>query len=338
MRKLFLFCVFILSLNAIQPHLIDASSVGSVDGMLNNWSKSYVLAPTEKKSARTAVLIISPPRIGNSLNESRWKLGKKMWEQHMNSHPNVDCYFVQSTNRKLGETGSDQVWIEGNTIYVGDWWYDRYKSDRILHKTIVAMEALLPHYTHFVRTNLNTFLNLKNVNEYMETHHQSFYSAPVWQTAWYAIGYGIVCTADVAEHMTSEYRRLEKMGEELISPAHADDCALISLATGVWPYDEIHPFRCCPSLPCGVRQLMSEDSFSATRLARYGALLLPPISLSQAMHFCKYAKDTVMLYRIREGLSLGELAQLYGHLLQKCYPTLPCIDLEEYVESLSVNL
>lgn len=309
-----------------------------------HWERNMVLKPTERKEARTAILIIAPPAMGNSFVENRWKIGKKVWEQYMNSHSNVDCYFVQSAHRNPELAELDQVTVEGNTIYVGDWWYDKCGADRILHKTIVAMEHLLPHYTHFVRTNLNTFLDLKSVNEYMETHHQSLYTTPLWQSAWYAIGYGIVYTADVGTHIVKEYRRLEAMQEELISTAHADDSALTALATGVWPYDKEHPFRCCSSLSFRVRQLMCEKSLSLSekdpsgdRLCRYGALLLPPISLEKALEQCRKAPSTMMLYRSREGLNLNELAQFYGYLLHKTYPELSCINLEEYVSSLPKN-
>ena len=84
-----------------------------------------------------------------------------MWEQHMNVVPGVDCYFIQPTYTKPGAL--EQVWLEDNTLYIGDPWYDQTEQDRILFKTIKALEHLLPYYTHFIRTNLNTFLDLNAV-------------------------------------------------------------------------------------------------------------------------------------------------------------------------------
>jgi hypothetical protein len=148
----------------------------------------------------------------------------------------------------------------------------------------------------------------------------------------YTIGYAIFFSADVAAHIVSEYHRLEN--EELISPNHADDGALTALATGLWPYDKHHPFRCCPTLRKGIRQLMCHSSLETTRLSNYGALLIPPITLETAINYCKMAPDTMMLYRTNGGLNLKEIAQFYEHLLQKHYPQLKCESLVEYMDSL----
>lgn len=328
---LFSFFLLFLTLNILEAH---PDQSGLPEYLLHDWKGNTVISATARKPARTAIIIISAPIMGNCPTETanRWKLGKKVWEHYMNSHPNVDCYFVECINPRSGQL--EEVWIEGNTIYVVDWFDKKHDWDRILHKSIVAIELLLPHYTHFIRTNLNMFMNLKNINEYMETHHQSFFSTPMWQSAWYAIGYSIIFTADVAAHMVSEYRRLDAMGVELISPAHADDGAITSLVTGVWPYDKIHPFRCCPTLPFGIRQLMSPESFAATRLSQYGALLISPITLEQALNYSEQASPSIMWYRIRDALNLKELAQFYEYAFQKNYPELPQMDLVNFIESL----
>jgi hypothetical protein len=300
---------------------------------LNGWKADQLLSPSPRKPARTAVLIIAPPVMGDCFVSNWWKIGKKTWEQYMNSHPNVDCYFLVSVNPRVDRPSTDQVWLEGNTIYIGDYWYEKHKSDRLLYKTIVAMEWLLPNYTHFIRTNLNAFINLNAVHEFMKTHHQSFYSTPLWQKSWYAIGYSIMYTADVAAHIVKEYRRLEALEEELISPFHADDEAMAALATGVWPYNKQHPFRCCPTLPRGVRQLMCFNSLSNERLNAYAVLLTPPITLEAALKYCKKASKTTMLYRIKGGLSLSEVGRLYDFLLHKHYPNLMVESLVDYAQS-----
>lgn len=283
-----------------------------------NWKDNIILEPTTRKPARTAILIIAPPQIGNNTTESRWRLGKQVWESYMNSQPNVDCYFVQCTYPK--KNSLEQVWIEGNTIYVGDTWYENYQRDRILYKTIKALEFLEGKYSHFIRTNLNTFINLKAVNEYMETHHQSMYTAPLWQNEWYTIGYGIIFTADVARHIVDEYILLEQGNIEFIDCNHADDCALTALATGVWPFNKPHPFVCFSKLPCGVRQLMCKESLDTTRLSQYGVLLFPIKSLEEAIGYIDRASKDVILYRMRDGLSLQELTIFYEYLLHKIYP------------------
>ncbi|MFI0434859.1 MAG: hypothetical protein ACH350_03890 [Parachlamydiaceae bacterium] len=304
---------------------------------LKDWDadQSTILQPTKEKPSRTAVLIIAPPNLVGNGNVLRWKLGKKVWEQYMNAVPDVDCYFIQYTKR-TDASRQEEVRLEGNTIYIADEWFDHYGSDRILHKTIAAIEFLLPDYTHFIRTNLNTFLNLHYVRQYTRTHHQSMYTGPLWQGEWYVIGYGILFTEDVAMHMVSEYRRLE--GMEIVSHHRADDCILTSLATGIYPFEPSeHWFCCSPTLPLGSRQLMCQQSFSTHRLSQYGALLLPPISLDEAKKYCESARHSVMLYRIREGLTLVELAELYDFLCRSIYQDLSIIDLKEYALSLTNN-
>jgi len=277
-----------------------------------------LLQPTERKPARTAVLIMSPPvwLQPDRLNkrESRWQLGKKVWEQYMNVHPNVDCYFLQDA--KLRQGASEQTWIEGNTIYVGNNSDEGHEVK--LSKTILALEKLLPNYTHFFRTNINAFLNLIALNEYAETHHQSMYTGPLWHKEWYLYGYGILFSADVAAHIVSEYRRLEH--DYLLSPdlPFAEDAILASLATGVFPhYDDIGQvkgdpeFICCPTLPRCVRQLMCESSFSATRLSMYGVELYPIPPFEQAIDYCRRSINSAILYRIRSGYDLDKLAKVY---------------------------
>lgn len=328
----FIFSVLFQLINS-QVHAHYHPFNDSFEFGINNWYKNIVLTPTPKQPTRTAILIIAPPEISNCPIGYRWMLGKKVWEQYMNSHPDIDCYFLESTYPCPTKALNNQAWAEKNTIYVGDLWYEKHGTDRILHKTIAALELLLPYYTHFIRTNLNTFLSLPAVHDYMSTHHQSMYTTPLWQNEWYAVGYGIICTSDVAAHIVREYRRLESLEEPLIDCFHSDDCALISLATGVWPLTKRNPFRCCPSLPLGIRQIMSTDSVDVIPFNPYGAFLTPPISLESAINRSNQTPNTLMLYRIKGGLNLNELAQLYQHLLFKYYPELSQINLTEYIKS-----
>jgi hypothetical protein len=306
-------------------------------GNISNWRNCVVLQPTEKKTAKTAVLIIACPTYGKDPVTSRWNLGKKVWEQYMNSHPQVDCYFLVP---RYSIDSKEDVTLEENTIYVDvshfsiDW-QDRPHVDYILHKTIKAIEYLLPKkYTHYIRTNLNAFVNLKNINEYNEIHHESMYSTPIWQEAWYTIGYSIFFTSDVAQHMVNEYNRLYSVREDFITPYRADDGALTSLATGVWPYGR-NPFQCSPKLRLGTRQVMCEDSLLSKRFSKYGLLLTPLKSLSEGIKFCEEASPTVMLYRIKDDLNNLELAELYEYLLNKTYPNLNRINIVDFFKEMS---
>ena len=157
-------------------------------GIERDWKPGAfeLLNPTERKPARTAVLIVLQPddmanlkHLNGTYTGCRWQLGKKVWEQYMNVHPNVDCYFVQHTDLREGD--SEQTWIEGNTIYVGVGSDSRENGGIPVSKTIAALEKLLPHYTHFFRANISAFVNLNTLNEYAETHHQSMFTGPLWR-------------------------------------------------------------------------------------------------------------------------------------------------------------
>jgi len=285
---------------------------------MGNWHSSELINPTEKQPARTAILIIVPRNYDENFVGQRWRLGKIVWEQYRDSHPNIDCYFIKCTFPRKGT--NEQVWQEGNTISVGDEWSANTGRDKILHKSIKTMEFLSSKYTHFIRTNVNSFFNLNAVHNYVETHHQSMYTTPLWQSEWYSVGYAILFTADVARHMVNEYNRLNQNQEELISQYHSDDAVLTALATGIWPYGR-NPFKCCPSLKPGIRQLMCNESLNGKRLTRYGALLSPISSLEETLKYCKLASNEVMIYRTRDGLSLRDLCIYYKFLLEKIYRT-----------------
>ncbi len=81
------------------------TQIFTLSAAIRDWKPGAfeLLQPTERKPARTAVLIMSPPDMLN-LNyyrDCRWLLGKKVWEQYMKAVPNVDCYFLQNTRTNL---------------------------------------------------------------------------------------------------------------------------------------------------------------------------------------------------------------------------------------------
>ncbi|MEL7431754.1 MAG: hypothetical protein AAGI90_04395 [Chlamydiota bacterium] len=292
---------------------------------LRNWTRD-TLVPTNHPSSspsKTCVLIIVPTEYKDDYVHNRWFLGKRTWDQYMNLREDVDCYFMVCTHPKPGT--NEQVWIEGNTLYVGDAHFTKTGYDRILHKTIKAMEYFQGQYTHFIRTNVNTFINVHAAAHFAKTHTKSFYSTPIWQNEWYTIGYAIAYTADVAEHIVSEYNRLETAGNECISPDHADDVVMTSLATGIYPFSHDNPFRCCKALTLGCRQLLCHQSLNTKRFSRYGVLLSPVQSLEEALSDFDRASEEAMLFRIKEGLNLEELKYLYEHMLQKIYPELQAV-------------
>ncbi len=190
-------------------------------------------------------------------------------------------------------------------------------------------------------------MNLHILNEYTETHHQSMFTGPLWQE-WYLIGYGVLFSADMAVHIVNEYKRLE--GSYMVSCHVPEDAVLTSLATGIFPYydylrdNNLHVgftkenlrFTSHPALLFGVPQVMCTSSFmitTATRLSQYGLLLFPPPSFEQTIDYCRGALHSVLLYRIRSGFDLDQLAEVYKYLMNNIYPELSIFDLVEYAKS-----
>jgi hypothetical protein len=303
---------------------------------LYDWKENVLIPQTPKKSAKTAVLIIHPPVWGGyDFVHNRWRVGRKVWEQYMNSHPNVDCYFVSSRDPRVDLPKDQQVWIEGNDLFVGDEHYKKYKADRLTYKTIRAMEYLAPQYTHFVRTNLNVFMNLDALDRYNSTHHIDFFTAFLWQNAWYPIGYGVAYTTKVATHMVKEYDRLASIHCDHVSHNRSDDGVLASLATGIDPYTKPHLFRRAFVLPYAKRQLMSYPSLATNSICPHATLIPDNMSLNNGLNLCERSTSETILWRKRAGFNLDELAVYYDYLLKKVYPNLKTERIQGYVNELN---
>jgi len=98
---------------------------------------------------------------------------------------------------------------------------------------------------------------------------------------------------------------------------------------------EFHPFIPYKRLPAYTRQCMCSSSmvWGAKRFSKYGLLLDPLESLDQAFKLCELASPDVMLYRVKGSLQLIEYAKFYTYLLERIYPDLECINLEDYVNT-----
>ena len=93
---------------------------------------------------RVAVLIIS------SDEKERWILEKSIWKQYMNSHKEVDCFFLE-TDLSIP---SKSVKVSDNHIQVG---CEDGILKGIFRKTILALQYLDNKYDFYIRTNLSTF-------------------------------------------------------------------------------------------------------------------------------------------------------------------------------------
>jgi hypothetical protein len=132
-----------------------------------------------------------------------YKHHREVWRTYMKSHPNVDCYFLQSSPLVFVPTLTDDTLFLRGT--------ERYGS--ILAKTLAGLEYFLRRpYTHVVRTNLSSVWDFKALVSYLQTLPSSrVYGGMLCDgdgTMYpYASGAGILFTRDTAEALLA-HRRL----------------------------------------------------------------------------------------------------------------------------------
>jgi len=153
---------------------------------------------------------------------------RAVWTSYMNSHPNVDCWFVTASPLVLFPTRNR------TTLTVRG--IERY--GRIFAKTVDALQFCLSHgsYSYVVRTNLSSVWDFKQLLAYLGTApRERFYAGHVIQHTSglpYASGAGIVMSEDVARTLVAT----QHLGR---SVAEYDDVVIggVLAASGLRPQD-----------------------------------------------------------------------------------------------------
>ena len=116
---------------------------------------------------------------------------KELWREYMNLDKDIDCYFVESTNK--------ETYIEENTVFING--VESY--DKILYKTQEALKLFdLRSYDYIFRTNLSSFLVFYKYKKWLETlPKENVYNGSIcWYTRYiYASGCGFTMSPDVGE-------------------------------------------------------------------------------------------------------------------------------------------
>lgn len=122
----------------------------------------------------------------------------------MNSHPDVDCYFIEYNPMIFVPT------LSANTLTLRG--YERY--DTILAKTIDALAYFLPRkaYTHVVRTNLSSIWDFRVLLPYLATLPQTRLYGGLALGNGGASGAGILWSRDVAEVLLPYRKHLLSLG------------------------------------------------------------------------------------------------------------------------------
>ena len=139
-----------------------------------NYNKKYETL----KNIRVAVLIITVK------NTNRFKNEIEQWKKYMDRYNNIDCYFIECENKEEFKTIKSKC----NEGYIPG----------IYQKTILSMEKLNNNYDFYLRTNLSSFLILKNLLKKVRglPRDRPFYSGVYcdknsWNKSWVG-GYGIL--------------------------------------------------------------------------------------------------------------------------------------------------
>lgn len=183
---------------------------------------------------------------------ARWHLGNVVWEEILGTQKSMqnyfDVYFVKYDVTQESGYVNVQKHNHTSTIVVGNQPAEWYKSNdtvnSLTYKSLMAMNYLLqsPHrYSYYVRGNANILIDLCNFHRYLRIAPMSkLYTSPFWQGTFYAYGYFILMSADVARWSIDQFKLgvLQKVQREQALKykrgiSHgADDCDLEILAIG----------------------------------------------------------------------------------------------------------
>ena len=129
---------------------------------------------------------------------------RKVWRHYMKSHPQIDCYFLQSSPTVFVPTlTQDTLWVRGS---------ERYGS--ILRKTLDGLSDMMRRrsYTHVVRTNLSCVWDFRELIAYLQTLPSTGVYAGMRCDGDYVSGAGIIMTRDIVELLLRNRALAESVG------------------------------------------------------------------------------------------------------------------------------
>lgn len=112
------------------------------------------------------VLIIS------SNNLPIYEKNKEVWRTYMNSHPNIDSFFIEYHSAPNFKKENNTIYLPGKESY-----------ENILSKTLLSLDYFInksnKKYDFVVRTNLSTVWDFENLMKYLETlPKEKLYAGP----------------------------------------------------------------------------------------------------------------------------------------------------------------
>lgn len=151
------------------------------------WSSSDINNICKSLYGPSILLLI----IANENNPLYNKL-MNIWIQYMNSHKQIDSYFI------VYKSDIDTPYIQDNTLYLKG----HESVENIIHKTVDSLEYFLEKksYTHIVRTNLSSLWNFSNLYKFIKSlPSYNLYCGFIGQhnNILFASGAGIIMSNDI---------------------------------------------------------------------------------------------------------------------------------------------
>lgn len=159
---------------------------------------------------KVLILILSSPGINDI-----YTLHKDIWEQYMNSNPDIDCYFMEYKSDEVPE--NESIVVKGNTIYIRGVeslhpgcfnktidCFDFFRKNKDNNKVDTNNKPLksLYDYDYIIRTNLSSLWNFNALIKHLETLPKNgTYSGfrGYHDNITFASGAGMVMTPDIVE-------------------------------------------------------------------------------------------------------------------------------------------
>lgn len=152
----------------------------------SNQTNNCVIYPTEDGCDKSQISMLQ-----------RWALGYIYWQKiiSQSKYKNIDFYFIRSDY----QLNKDNEIINNHmTVY-----YDE-SFGHIIYKTFKSLEILQNKYDFFIRTNVNTVIDLDNLNKFIENiNDTNIFTSPFWEGGSYPYGYFILISNDIANHIIS---------------------------------------------------------------------------------------------------------------------------------------
>jgi hypothetical protein len=222
----------------------------------------------------------------------RWIIGYNYWKKIINKNDNIDIFFIR-TSYILNQPYE----IHNNIITIK---YNE-KYGHIIYKTLKCLELFQNKYDYIVRTNVNTFIDLTKLNQFIQTlNNTNVFTSPFWEGGNYPFGYFILISNDIANHIISHNLIEEWKYKDL-----ADDYELTKIILKKYDYyildDCDKPYTQSKKVnKYGIR-------FNADDIGESSNVIIDRIS---------NAPNSIFLYRIKN-ISDYEYIKVYDYIMKK---------------------